>query len=47
VQGTNLFTITKYTGTDPAVSGADTNFGVDVGNYPVNKQIIFGFNVGL
>ncbi len=47
VQGTNLFTITKYTGTDPAVSGADTNFGVDVGNYPVNKQLIFGFNVGL
>ncbi len=47
VQGTNLFTITKYTGTDPAVSGADTNFGVDVGNYPVNKQLIFGINVGL
>jgi hypothetical protein len=47
VQGTNLFTITKYTGTDPAVSGADTNFGVDVGNYPVNKQILFGINVGL
>lgn len=47
VQGTNLFTITKYTGTDPAVSGADTNFGVDVGNYPVNRQLIFGFNLGL
>lgn len=47
VQGTNLFTITKYTGTDPAVSGADTNFGVDVGNYPVNRQLIFGINVGL
>lgn len=47
VQGTNIFTITKYTGTDPAVSGADTNFGVDVGNYPVNRQLIFGFNVGL
>jgi hypothetical protein len=47
LQATNLFTATKYTGLDPAVSGADTNFGVDVGNYPVNKQIIFGFNVGL
>ncbi|ULQ58117.1 TonB-dependent receptor [Flavihumibacter rivuli] len=47
IQGTNLFTITKYTGTDPAVSGVDTNFGVDVGNYPVNKQFLFGINVGL
>ena len=47
VQATNLFTITKYTGTDPAVSGADTNFGVDVGNYPVNRQFLFGINVGL
>lgn len=47
VQGTNLFTSTKYTGTDPAVSGVDTNFGVDVGNYPVNRQILFGLSMGL
>jgi TonB-linked SusC/RagA family outer membrane protein len=47
LQGTNLFTITKYTGTDPAVSGVDTNFGVDVGNYPVNRQVLFGFSLGL
>ena len=47
IQGTNLFTSTKYTGTDPAVSGADTNFGVDIGNYPVNKQFLFGVNIGL
>lgn len=47
VQGTNLFTKTKYSGTDPAVSGVDTNFGVDVGNYPVNKQVLFGVSVGL
>jgi len=47
VQGTNLFTSTKYTGTDPAVSGVDTNFGVDVGNYPVNKQVLFGVSLGL
>jgi len=47
VQGTNLFTITKYTGTDPQVSGVDTGFGVDVGNYPTNKQVLFGFNVAL
>jgi len=47
VQATNLFTITNYTGTDPQVSGVDTNFGVDVGNYPTNKQLIFGFNLNL
>jgi len=41
---TNLFTITKYKGLDPAVGGsADTTFGIDVGNYPVTR----GYNVGL
>jgi len=46
VQGTNLFTATKYTGTDPEVSGVDTNFGIDVGNYPANRQFLFGINLG-
>lgn len=41
---TNLFTFTKYQGLDPGVGGAaDTNFGIDVGNYPVTR----GFNLGL
>ena len=40
----NLFTITGYKGLDPAVGGAaDTNFGVDIGNYPVTH----GYNTGL
>lgn len=43
VQGTNLFTSTKYSGTDPEVSGVDTNFGVDIGNYPANRQFLFWF----
>ncbi|MBC6993745.1 TonB-dependent receptor [Neolewinella lacunae] len=44
VSATNLFTITGYDGLDPAVGGAaDTNFGVDVGNYPVTR----GFNFNL
>jgi hypothetical protein len=47
VQGTNLFTATKYTGTDPEVSGVDTNFGIDVGNYPANKQYMVGVSIGL
>jgi hypothetical protein len=46
VQATNLFTITKYTGTDPEVSGVDTNFGIDIGNYPANRQFFFGINLG-
>lgn len=41
----NLFTITDYTGLDPAVGGsADTDFGVDVGNYPVTRS--FNFSIG-
>jgi TonB-linked SusC/RagA family outer membrane protein len=46
IQGTNLFTATKYTGTDPEVSGVDTNFGVDIGNYPVNRQVLVGLSLG-
>ena len=46
VQATNLFTATKYTGTDPEVSGVDTNFGIDVGNYPANRQFLFGLSLG-
>lgn len=46
VQATNLFTATKYTGTDPEVSGVDTNFGVDIGNYPVNRQVLVGLSLG-
>lgn len=43
----NLFTITKYGGLDPQVAGAaDTNFGVDLGNFPMTRQFTFGINVG-
>ncbi|HNR07072.1 MAG TPA: SusC/RagA family TonB-linked outer membrane protein [Saprospiraceae bacterium] len=45
--GTNIFTITKYQGLDPGVGGdVDTNFGVDVGNYPVTRGMTLGINVG-
>jgi len=48
VQAINLFTITKYTGLDPELTGSDfsdnTNFGIDFGNYPANQR---GFNVGV
>jgi hypothetical protein len=44
VQAVNLFTITGYKGLDPAVSGVDTNFGVDYGNYPLTRTFILGLN---
>lgn len=49
VQGSNLFTITKYTGLDPELQQSDlgdnSNFGIDLGNYPANqKMYLFGIN---
>jgi TonB-dependent starch-binding outer membrane protein SusC len=41
----NLFTLTKYSGLDPGVGGAvDTAFGIDIGNYPITRSILFGVN---
>ncbi len=54
VQGQNLFTITKYSGVDPAVSNAnignsgnvnDLRTGFDNGNYPANKIMTVGVNL--
>jgi len=46
VQGTNLFTITKYTGLDPELvpgGGSTNSFGVDFGNYSNNQcQYLLG-----
>jgi TonB-linked SusC/RagA family outer membrane protein len=47
LQGVNLFTITKYSGLDPEISGYDLNFGIDAGNYPNARQFIFGINLTL
>lgn len=40
VQGSNIFTATKYKGFDPEVNG-----GVDYGNYPQSRTFIFGVNI--
>ncbi|AMR33759.1 hypothetical protein A0256_21140 [Mucilaginibacter sp. PAMC 26640] len=47
VQGTNLFTATKYTGPDPELQSVDRNSpGIDLGNYPNNeRRFIFGVNL--
>ncbi|WP_299569047.1 TonB-dependent receptor [uncultured Pedobacter sp.] len=39
VSGQNLYTLTKYSGFDPEVSGVDT------GNYPFTRTISFGIDV--
>lgn len=50
IQAANLFTITKYTGLDPELTGSDlhdnTNFGIDFGNFPSNqKSYLLGVNL--
>jgi hypothetical protein len=44
----NIWTITKYSGLDPGIGGgADTNFGIDIGNYPVAPQYLITLEVGI
>lgn len=46
VAANNLLTITGYSGLDPVVAGADTNFGIDVGNYPATPSYMFNVSLG-
>jgi TonB-linked SusC/RagA family outer membrane protein len=49
VTGTNLLTITNYTGVDPEVNvfgGSNINRGVDFSAYPKSKQFLVGLNIG-
>lgn len=42
----NVFTITNYSGKDPSIGGAaDTNFGIDLGNFPITRGYTFGVDV--
>ncbi|MEQ8474236.1 MAG: SusC/RagA family TonB-linked outer membrane protein [Marinoscillum sp.] len=56
IQGQNLFTLTGYSGIDPALSNVDTSggesdntidlaLGVDLGNYPASRILSAGINV--
>ncbi len=46
IQAANLFTITKYSGIDPEIGGSGvTDFGVDEGTYPSQKQYLIGLNL--
>ncbi|SEG00816.1 TonB-linked outer membrane protein, SusC/RagA family [Halpernia humi] len=42
VSGSNLLTLTKYTGYDPEIGG--TTLGIDKGFYPQARTFIFGIN---
>ncbi len=39
------FTFTKYQGFDPEIIGAGASMGVDKGNYPTSKKMVFGVNI--
>ncbi|GAB3796635.1 TonB-dependent receptor [Spirosoma humi] len=47
VSANNVFTVTGYKGLDPGVGGAaDSNFGIDIGNYPITRSYNVGLSVG-
>ena len=45
IAANNIWTLTKYQGLDPQVGGPDTNFGIDVGNYPVTPSYLFTIRI--
>jgi hypothetical protein len=46
VQGTNLFTATKYSGLDPEILvNSNSAQGIDIGAYPIVSQYTFGLNI--
>lgn len=45
VQAANFFTITKYSGIDPEITGSSTSFGIDEGGYAQPRQFLAGVNL--
>lgn len=45
LRGTNVFTLTKYTGYTPEIGGGIRNSGIDSGLYPVTSIYSLGLNV--
>jgi hypothetical protein len=46
-QGTNLMTLTKYKGLDPEINASGINLGIDAGQWPTARQIVFGIKLDL
>jgi TonB-linked SusC/RagA family outer membrane protein len=47
IQGTNLFTLTKYRGLDPEISRGGVNLGVDDGQWPTARQFVIGLRLDI
>jgi TonB-linked SusC/RagA family outer membrane protein len=47
IQGTNLFTLTKYKGLDPEVSRSGVNLGIDDGQWPTARQFVIGLRLDI
>ena len=46
IQGTNLFTVTNYTGINPEVtSSTDQTAGIDISSYPVVREYLVGASI--
>lgn len=49
IQSANMFTVTKYKGTDPELQSSDISqgigFGIDQGNYPHTPSYLVGINL--
>ncbi len=45
LQGTNVFTLTKYSGLDPEVRNYGSNMGIDAGAWPTPKQFLIGLKM--
>lgn len=45
IQAANFFTITKYSGIDPEITGSSTSFGIDEGGYAQPRQYLIGVNL--
>jgi len=46
IQGTNLFTVTNYTGLNPEVtSSSDLTSSIDMGSYPVVREYLIGASI--
>ncbi|MEZ4969701.1 MAG: TonB-dependent receptor [Flavobacteriaceae bacterium] len=46
VQGSNLFTITNYSGLNPELTGSSSSFGIDYSTYPTNQPTLaLGLNL--
>lgn len=41
----NFFTFSDYPGFDPEVTGTGNGMGVDYGNFPNSRKVVFGMNV--